>query len=325
MEYTTSTSSRLTGFVLRRLGLSVASALAVGVIVFFAIRAIPGDPARVMMGDFATEVQYLSLRRLMGLDEPLPAQFWLWLSRMFTGDFGYSYVQSKDVAELVAPAAINSLSLGAIAAVLAIVLALLLANAATSPFRPLRRAADWVEAVFLSAPQYTVALIVIIVFGVQLRLFPVAGTQSIGGGDLADVLHHLAMPAFSLALTPAAHMARSLKTSILGQQESELIPSLRGRGLDPWKVSLHVHHNALPPMLTVLGIQVGSILGGTIFIETLFSIPGLGNLLVHSVGVRDYATVQVVALLIALIFVVVMSITDLVNALIDPRIRVGVR
>ncbi|MFT4123659.1 MAG: ABC transporter permease [Microbacteriaceae bacterium] len=317
--------SGLAGFVLRRIALCALSAVAVAVLVFFAIRAIPGDPALTLIGDTGTEADYLALRASMGLDRPLPVQFAIWVGQIIGGDLGFSYAQARPVGELVGPAALNSLRLGAVAAVVAIVLALVLGNLATSGSRLARRLADGIEAFFLSAPQYTVALLALILFAVTLKWFPVSGTQSIGGGDPLDVLHHLALPAVSLALTPAAHMARSLKTSIAGLRESDLLPSLLDRGLAPWRVAVHVHHNALPPMLTVLGIQVGSILGGTIFIETLFSIPGLGSLLVYSVGVRDYATVQIVAFFVALVYVVVMFATDLVNAIIDPRIRVAVR
>jgi peptide/nickel transport system permease protein len=186
-----------------------------------------------------------------------------------------------------------------------------------------RRITDWFEALFLSAPQYAVALLLMIGFAVILPVFPAGGLSSRGAVGVTDELKHLILPSVALALAPGAQMARSLKTSISTLQSTDLLPALRGRGLSPLRLTVHVHHNALPPMITVLGIQVGGMLGGALFIESIFSIPGLGNLVVQSVNLRDYQLVQAVALVIALIFIFVLLTSDLLNAVLDPRIRVG--
>jgi peptide/nickel transport system permease protein len=188
-----------------------------------------------------------------------------------------------------------------------------------------RRATDWFEAIFLSAPQYAVSLVLLIAFAVVWHVFPAGGLTSLGSSGPGTTLDHLVLPSIALALAPGAQMARSLKTSISALQATELIPALRGRGLNPLRLSLHAHHNALPPMITVMGIQVGSMLGGALFVETIFSIPGLGNLIVQSVSLRDYQLVQGATLIIATLFIVVLLISDLLNALLDPRIRVQVQ
>jgi peptide/nickel transport system permease protein len=324
MDYKILLRSRFTRFIASRLAQAILSALFVAVIVFFAMRSIPGDPVVIILGTDATPEQYERMTALMGLDKPIVAQFLVWLGQVATGDWGHSFTQGKAVADVVGPALENTLALGAAATLIAVIVGLALGNLATSSVRPLRRVADWAEAIFLSAPQYTVALILLVGLAVVVPVFPAGGLVSLRDPGPFDLLLHLVLPATALSLAPGAQMARSLKTSILELQSKELIPSLRARGLSPIRLSAHVHHNALPPMITVLGIQVGTMLGGALFVENIFSIPGLGNLVVQSLGLRDYAVVQAVSFLIAIIFIVVMLLADVVNAVLDPRIRVGV-
>jgi peptide/nickel transport system permease protein len=323
MDYKAIAQNRLIRLVVGRLAMTIVTALFIAIVVFFAIRAIPGDPALTILGTDSTPDERARLRTVMGLDQPLLAQFTIWLGHLFAGDLGYSYSQGRPVTEIIGPALQNTLLLGTAASVIAILLAIVMGNLATSPWRGLRRAVDAAEALFLSAPQYTVALLLLIAFAVLVPLFPAGGISTRGDGSPVDVLTHLALPAIALALAPGAQMARSLKTSISTLSASELLPTLRARGLSPWRITVHAHHNALPPMITVLGIQVGTMLGGALFVEQIFSIPGLGALVVQSVGLRDYTLVQAVALLIAVIFVVVLLLADVINALLDPRIRKG--
>jgi len=323
MDYKAIAQNRLARFIGGRLVLTVFTAFFVSMVVFFAIRAIPGDPALILLGNDSTPEERTALRTVMGLDEPLIFQFFGWLGRIITGDFGFAYSQGRPVADVLGPALSNTLLLGGAASILAVLIGLAMGNLATSRWRPLRRATDWVEAFFLSAPQYTVALVFLIVFAVLLPVFPAGGMSTRGDGGPLDVASHLVLPALALALAPGAQMARSLKTSIATLQATELLPSLRARGLSPLRLSVHAHHNALPPMITVLGIQVGSMLGGALFVENIFSIPGLGALVVQSVGLRDYQLVQGVSLLVAVIFIIVLLAADVLNALLDPRIRVG--
>lgn len=323
MEYRSIGQNRLIRFVAARAAMTVVTALFVAIVVFFAIRAIPGDPALTVLGTDSTPEEREELRRVMGLDRPVLLQFASWLGQILRGDLGYSYSQGREVTEILGPAFENTLLLGGAASLLAIVIALVMGNLATSPIRAVRRVTDGIESFFLSAPQYTVALVLLIVFAVMLPVFPAGGISTRGDGSAGDLLSHLALPALALALAPGAQMARSLKTSISTLQATDLLPTLRARGLSPFSIAVHAHHNALPPMITVLGIQVGSMLGGALFVEQIFSIPGLGALIVQSVSLRDYTLVQAAALVVALVFVVVLLAADLVNALLDPRIRKG--
>lgn len=323
MDYKVIAHNRFIRFVGARLLMTILTGFVIAAVVFFAIRAIPGDPVVSILGTDSTAEERAALREVMGLDTPAVVQFGHWLGQVATGDFGYSYSQGRPVTEIIGPALGNTLLLGGAASLLAVVLALVMGNLATARWRGLRRAIDWVEAFFLSAPQYTVALLLLIGFAVLLPLFPAGGLSTRGDGGPLDVATHLALPALALALAPGAQMARSLKTSIATLQATELLPTLRARGLSPLRLALHAHHNALPPMITVLGIQVGSMLGGALFVENIFSIPGLGALVVQSVSLRDYTLVQAVSLLIAVIFILVLLAADVLNALLDPRIRVG--
>jgi peptide/nickel transport system permease protein len=325
MEYRTWRTHPLTRFTGSRLLLTLVTAFVVAMVVFFAVRAAPGDPALTVLGLQSTEADRVALRHVMGLDQPLIVQFFTWIGHAVTGDFGYSYSQGRPVTAVILPALGNTLLLGGAASILAVLIGLAMGNAATSRWRGLRRMTDWIEAVFLSAPQYTVALVLLICFAVLLPIFPAGGVSARGDGGPGDIAAHLLLPAIALALAPGAQLARSLKTSIASLQSTELLPSLRARGLSPASIAVHAHQNALPPMITVLGIQVGSMLGGALFVENIFSIPGLGALVVQAVTLRDYALVQAVSLLIAVIFIVVLLLADLLNALLDPRIRVGTR
>ncbi|MFT4110751.1 ABC transporter permease [Propionicimonas sp.] len=323
MEYRPITQNRLIRLIAGRAVMTVVTAVFVAVVVFFAIRAIPGDPALTILGTDSTPEEREALRLTMGLNRPLAEQFWAWLGRMAAGDLGYSYSQGRPVVTIIGPALNNTLLLGGTASLLAIVIALVMGNLATSRWTPVRRVVDWAEALFLSAPQYTVALLLLILLAVIWPVFPAGGLATRGDRSVLGLASHLVLPAAALALAPGAQMARSLKTSISTLQATELLPTLRARGLSPMRMAVHAHHNALPPMITVLGIQVGTMLGGALFVEQIFTIPGLGALIVQSVTLRDYTLVQAVALIIALIFVVVMLAADVVNALLDPRIRKG--
>lgn len=323
MDYKTIAQSRLLRFTAGRIGVTLVTAFCVAAVVFFVIRLVPGDPALLILGLDSTDAEREQLRTVMGFDESLIVQFGLWLGRVATGDLGYSYSQARPVADIIGPALTNTLALTLVAAALAIVLALVMGNLATSGSRLLRRITDGFEAIFLSAPQYSVALILLVVFAVLIPVFPAGGLSTRGSSGIGAQLSHLVLPAVSLALAPGAQMARSLKTSISGLQATELLPSLQARGLSPLRLSVHAHHNALPPMITVLGIQIGTMLGGALFVEMIFSIPGLGALIVQAVSLRDYQLVQGISLIIAVMFIVVLFVADLVNALLDPRIRVG--
>lgn len=290
-------------------------------VVFFAIRMVPGDPVVNLLGADSTAQERREMRSALGLDKPILSQFGIWIVDIFHGNLGYSYAYGKDSLQVVLPALGNTLALGLFASVLAVVIGIVLGNFGAAEGKTVRQTASWVEAFFLSAPQYALALVLLIVFTVQLHVFPSGGLHNTGSTDIADFLPHLFLPALALSLAPGAQMARSLKTSLLEIRSSDLIASLEARGLSRLQILRHSYKNAIPPMITVLAIQVGSMLGGALFVENIFSIPGLGQLVVQAVGLRDFQTVQSGALVIALIYVFVLMIGDIATTWIDPRLR----
>ena len=316
-------SPGFSGFVVRRLLSAIATLFVVAIIVFLLIRSIPGDPTITILGLDSTPEQRDALREQLGLNDPLPAQFLHWVLMLLQGDLGYSYREGRDIAAIVMPAFGTTLALTAAAITLAVIIAFVFGSLGTHRVRAVRRVSDAVEAFFLSAPQYTVALLLLIVLTVLVPVFPSGGIWSRSGASPSSVAAHLFLPALALALATGAQLGRSLKTAISAVHASELVPSLRMRGLSPARISGHVLHNALPPVITLLGFQMGWMLGGAIFVETIFSIPGLGSLVVHAVGARDYELVQATAFVIATTFILVLLLVDIVVALIDPRIRVG--
>ncbi|GGM62365.1 ABC transporter permease [Microbacterium saperdae] len=316
-------SPGFSGFVVRRILASAATLLVVALIVFLLIRSIPGDPTITILGLDSSQDERDRLRDRLGLNAPLWSQFTHWLLQILQGDLGYSYREGSDIASIVLPAFRATLSLTLAATVLAVAIALVFGLLGTHEVRIVRRVSDAVEAFLLSAPQYSVALLLLIVFTVLVPVFPSGGIWNSSDPSPASVASHLFLPALALALATGAQLGRSLKTSVDAIHSTELVPSLRMRGLSPARVAGHVFHNALPPVVTLLGFQMGWMLGGAIFVETIFSIPGLGSLVVQAVGARDYDLVQVTAFVIAAAFILLLLIVDVVVALIDPRIRVG--
>ena len=321
MESATTLRNRTVRYVFSRLGYAVVSAFFVSVVVFFSLRATAGDQALAILGPTSTPAQRAQLRHVIGLDRPVLSQFVSWLENLLTGDFGYSYSQGRPVSEVIAPALRNTLLLGAVATMLTIAIGLVLGNLASSKSRVLRRTTDWFEAIFLSAPQYTVALILLLLLAVRLKVFPSGGLHSLSGGGPTELAEHLVLPSISLALAPGAYLGRALKTAKIELQTTELLPAIRLRGLSPWRVSLHAHHNALPPMITQFGIQLGTIFGGALFVENIYSIPGLGQLTLQSITGRDFTLVQATSFLLAAMFVGLLLVADLVNLALDPRLR----
>ncbi len=313
--------NRTVRYVLSRLGYAAASAFFVAAVVFFSLRATAGDQALAILGTTSTPTQRVQLRHVIGLDRPVLSQFASWLGNLLTGNFGYSYSQGRPVSAVIAPALRNTLLLGAASTVLTVAIGLAMGNLASSNSRALRRITDAFEVVFLSAPQYTVALILLLFLAVRFQVFPSGGLHSLSGGGQADLAEHLVLPSVSLALAPGAYLARALKTSKIELQTTELLPAIRLRGLSLWRVSLHIHHNALPPMVTQFGIQLGTIFGGALFVENIYSIPGLGQLTLQAIEGRDFTVVEATSFLLAAMFVGLLLVADLANLALDPRSR----
>jgi peptide/nickel transport system permease protein len=296
----------------------------VSVVIFILMHLAPGDVATVLLGPQATEAAKAELRHVLGLDLPLPLQYGKWLLRTATGDLGISIATQLNVAALVLPRFLNTLLLTVASLFVSVVIGysigLLAALRAQSVFD---RATMTVTMLAGSAPPFWLGLILVLLFAIRLHWLPVSGMVDMAGdGGALDVLRHLILPAVTTALGPAAIITRMVRSSVREALDRPHVRVARAKGLSSGTLMRrHVILNALPPIITITGLQLGYLLGGALMTEVVFAWPGLGALLYDSITARDIPVVQATTLLIALSFVLVNILVDVVNVLLDPRLR----
>jgi ABC-type dipeptide/oligopeptide/nickel transport system permease component len=303
----------MTKYIIRRIVQSIVVLLGALVISFVILRVIPGDPAVMMLSDLATPDEIERVRNSLGVDQSIWVQFGIYVKQVATGDFGVSYRSQMPALGLVLAYLPATLQLAAAALFITIVVAIPLGAIAA-----LRRG-SWIDNMLSgfaligqSVPVFWLGIMLILVFSVQYRLLPTSGH----GG-----LEHLILPAVTLAAAQVALVARIMRSSMLEVVRQDYIRTARAKGLSELAVVLrHALRNALAPVVTVLGLQVGTLLGGAIITETVFAWPGAGNLLVNSIGARDYPVVQAMIVISALVFVVTNLIVDIIYVLLDPRV-----
>ncbi len=314
----------MASFAARRL-LGVAPViLGVSVVIFLLVHLAPGDAATVLLGPQASEVAKQQLRRSLGLDQPLPVQYLAWLVRVLAGNFGTSIATQLPVAALVLPRFLNTLVLTASSLLFAVVLGYGVGLFAALRSRSLfDRITTSVTLLAGSAPPFWLGLILVLLFAIQLRWLPVSGMQDMAGeGGPADLLRHLVLPTVTTALGPAAIITRIVRSSLIEALGRPHVLVARAKGLRRADLlRRHVILNALPPVATITGLQLGYLLGGALLTEVVFAWPGLGSLLYDSITARDLPVIQATTLLIALAFVLVNIAVDLLNAALDPRLR----
>jgi peptide/nickel transport system permease protein len=290
-------------------------------IVFLLIQAIPGDPATAMLGTRATPEAMAGLRHELGLDEPLWRQYVIYLGNLATLDLGQSLKFKVGVADLLRERLEVSLFLIAYATVLIVAIALPLGVVAAlrkdGVFDQVVRALLMVTMVM---PAFWVGILLLIALGIKVELFPVSGY----GDGLLGHIHHLFLPALTVSLSVVPILVRSLRGSILEALDSDYVRTARAKGLRERAVVVgHVLRNALIPATTLLGLSVGYLMGGTVIVERVFSLPGAGALLVDAIAARDYPVVQSTTLVFALLIIVINLATDLAYTFLDPRVRLG--
>lgn len=301
-------------YLLKRLSAMAALTFGITVLVFLIIRLIPGDPAIVMLGTNAGDADLVArLHQQLGLDRPIHIQYFIWIWDVLHCDFGYSYGQQQSVASLLAanfPATIQ-LALAGLALSLTLGAAIGIA-AAVRRNRALDIAAMGLALAFMSIPGFWLGLLLILLFAVQLPWFDVVGGNSLKG---------LVLPAVTLALGSAGFNARFVRSSIIQAQVQKHVITARAKGTSRVQVFCrHVLRNAMLPVLTIVGIQVGQLLSGAVIVESVFSRPGIGRLLVQGILAKDYLTVQAVVLIIAVIYAFSNLAVDLLYPVLDPRI-----
>jgi peptide/nickel transport system permease protein len=310
----------LTGYVARRLLQLVPIAFGVTILVFFLIHLVPGDPARTMLGNHATPQNVALLHRQWGLDEPLPVQYWRFLARIARGDLGSSLNYSVPAGRLVLERLPPTLWLIGLATILAVLISVpLAALAATKRDRAADHVVRAVPLVGLGFPQFWVGIMLLLVFGLHLgRAFPVGGY----GSGFVGHLHSMFLPALTVALGITPILVRSLRASLLEVLESDYVTTARSKGLPERRVLVrHALRNAVISTVSVLGVNIGFLVGGTLVVEQVFALPGIGQLMINSIFQRDFPVVQAVTLVFAVMVVLVYLLTDVVHALLDPRVR----
>ena len=310
-------------YLLRRLVLVVPILLGVSIVVFFTLKLRPGDPVSSLLGPTATPDDRAALIAEYGLDRPVHEQYVTWLGNVVTGDLGRSIARQSDVTPMVTDALSNTLILTGVAFIIAVVGGLGLG--AVGAFRRGRASAavaSGIAVLSLSAPQYSVGLVLMIYLGVQTGWFPTGGMYTAGSEEtLSDLANHVVLPALAAALVPMGILARMFRAALLDSLSQDWVEALRARGIPRARILRHVVHNSLPTVLTVAGLQFGYLLSGVVFVETIYSWPGIGLLVFQSISQRDVAVIQAGVLVSALAFVVANLVVDVVHGMVDPRVQ----
>lgn len=304
----------MTTYIVRRLAGLVALLAAISVLVFLLIRLIPGDPATAILGQGSADPQAIAnLRQQMGLDRPIYQQYFDWLAGLVQGDLGYSYTQQQPVGDLIienlGPTVALTLSSLVVLGAFGLLLGIL---AALHRGRRVDTIVMTGALAFMSLPSFWLGTILLLIFAVWLGWFDVVG----GTGPMGLVL-----PSVTLALGGTGFLARFVRSSVVDVSGEKFVLTATAKGISRRRVVWgHIVRNGLLPVITVLGLQLGNLLSGTVIVETVFSRPGLGRLLVDAINQKDYLTVQAIVLLIAAAYATVNTVVDLFYPVLDPRV-----
>ncbi len=310
----------LSGYVVRRLLQLVPIALGVTILVFFLIHLVPGDPARTILGNQATDQRVAALHHEWGLDRPLPVQYEKFMGRIVHGNLGDSLFYGVSAGHLVLQRLPVTLWLIGFGTLLSVLIAVpLAAIAATHRDRLPDHVVRAVPLVGLGFPPFWVGIVLLLVFGLNLgRAFPVGGY----GSGFFGHLHAMFLPALTVAFGIAPILIRSLRAGLLEVLESEYVTTARSKGLPESRVLVrHALRNAIVSTVSVLGVNIGYLVGGTLVIEQVYALPGIGQLMINSIFQRDFPVVQAVTLVFSIMVVLVYLLSDVVHALLDPRVR----
>jgi peptide/nickel transport system permease protein len=309
-------------YIVNRLIGMVAVMFIVATVVFVIIRVTPGDPAAVMLGPDAQPSDIADLRTKLGLDQPLPVQYVTWLGQIAVGDLGQSIFLNQPVLSAIEERAEPTLMLTILSMAIALVIALPI-GIASAVWRGsvLDQAALTISMFTASIPSFWLGLLVMELFAVKLGWFPVAGYGGPGAGFF-DRMTHLVLPAFVLGIVNSALITRFTRASMLDVLGDDYVRTARAKGLPERRVVLkHALKNALIPILTVIGLTTALLISGAVVTETVFGLPGVGNLVVNGVLRRDYPVIQGALLVIAALYVLVNLAIDLLYLVVDPRVR----
>jgi peptide/nickel transport system permease protein len=315
----------MTAYIVRRVLSLIPVIIGITMLVFLIMQLAPGDPAKIMLGTKATEASLTQLRHDLGLDQPLHVQYARWISRVVQGNWGRSIQLKREVLPFLLDRYLNSVYLTTFAALIACVVGIPVGVlSAVRQYSFSDRASMVMVIMGFSVPLFWLGIILQIVFGLRLGILPVSGIHSTGRSDLPDLIRHLVLPAVTLATGATAIIARMTRSSMLEVIRQDYIRTARSKGLgEQLIINRHALKNALIPVLTVIGMQVGYLLGGDVLVEIVFSYPGIGLAMVNGILARDFPLVQGGILLVATSYALINLLVDLLYAYLDPRIRYG--
>ncbi|MCB1516021.1 MAG: ABC transporter permease [Hyphomicrobiaceae bacterium] len=311
-------------YILRRLIAAIPVLIGLSIIVFLIMALIPGDPATAILGAFATPENVARINQQLGLDKPLWDQYFIWVTNMLQGDFGRSYILNRPVLDEILERFSATLILAGTSLVVCSILGLLAGIvSAVRQFTWVDRVVTFFVLIGISMPSFFLGLLMIIVFAVQWRLLPPSGMFAVyGGGDLPDLIRHLILPAATLSVVATGVIARLTRAAMLEVLRQDYVRTARAKGLDERTVIYkHAFKAALVSVVPVIGIQAGFVLGGAVYIETVFQWPGIGAMLVKAISTRDILLVQGGVLVVAAAYVFFNLIADVAQALLDPRLK----
>ncbi|MFM1653434.1 ABC transporter permease [Brevibacillus sp. B_LB10_24] len=313
-------------YILKRILSLIPVLFIVSLVIFFIVHFTPGDPASYILGNEATVEQVNELREQMGLNDPIPEQYLHWLGGVLRGDLGTSYFMKQPVLTSIIDHVAPTFSLAVFAQIIAIVIAIPLGIlAAIKRGTMTDQSVMFLSLIGMAIPSFLLALFLVLLFGVHLGWLPVAGYQTLQKG-LWNHLQFLILPAISLGAIQAALISRMTRSSMLEVLNTDYIKMARAKGTKEITVICqHALKNAFLPILTVIGQTFGALVTGAVVTETIFNIPGIGQLIINSIERRDYAIIQGIVLFVTLIYVCLNLIIDLMYGFIDPRVRLQQR
>ena len=310
-------------FILRRVLLTIPMLFVMSIVVFLIIRLVPGDPVRTMLGFRATDANVLELRQQLGLDQSLFSQYMSWIDRLARGDLGIDIVSHAPLAELLAQRLPVTFELTGLSMLLAVLTGVPLGVWAATGGVWVRRLTEGFVIFGVSIPDFWLGIMLVLVFAGTLMILPPSGYVAFGEDPLGN-LRYMALPVLTLAIGEAAYILRTTRSAVTSVMARPFVTFLRAKGIGARRIVFgHALRNAGPAIVTVIGIQVGVLLGGAIIIETMFALPGVGRLVMTGINQRNYPTVQVGVLAIATIFILVSLVTDIIVGWLDPRISDG--
>lgn len=310
-------------YLLKRIIGAFFVVIGISIIVFVAIRLAPGDPAEIMLGSYAQQDEVEKLREQMGLNRPIVVQYLFWLKDIVHLDFGTSITYHRPVLDVIVERLIPTIYLGAAALIIAVPLGLLFGSL-SAIYRN-----KWVDKLLMSIsflgisiPVFWLGMISIIVFSLYLHIFPSSGMYSPGQTGFLNMLSHIVLPSFTLSLIPMSVIARMMKNSMLEVLNQDYIKTAQAKGCNGFqKIWRHAMRNSFVPIVTVLGVEMGYVIGGALVVENVFSWPGIGSLLLNAINTRDYPLIICGCCLLAVMYAVINLLMDIMYGIIDPRIK----